>query len=203
MGPNIVGVADCNDPETAQICAVAARDGKIVYVTIEAENAIKALGKWLKLVGNRSAAVDKLLGISNQRLLRRLCDECKEAYEPNKELLRKFNLPAEKAKVLYRAGHVIYDKHGKPRPCETCQETGYMGRMGVFEMIMLSEELKKAIKESKSLADINARFRSVKMLYLQEQALRKIIEGQTSVNEMVRVLSAGEPAAKASEPRKQ
>ncbi len=200
MGPNIVGVADCRDPETAQTCAAAAKDGKIVYVTIEADNVIQALVKWLKLVGNRAAAVDKLLGLSGQRLLRKLCDECKEAYEPNRELLRKFNLPPEKAKVLYRAGHVVYDKHGKPRPCDACQETGYVGRMGVFEMIMLSDDLKKAIIESKTLAEINAKFRSVRMLYLQEQALRKIIEGQTAVNEMVRVFAPAEPREKAKRP---
>jgi type II secretory ATPase GspE/PulE/Tfp pilus assembly ATPase PilB-like protein len=200
MGPNIVGVADCRDPETAQTCAAAAKDGKIVYVAIEADNVIQALGKWLKLVGNRAAAVDKLLGISCQRLLRKLCDECKEAYEPNRELLRKFNLPPEKAKVLYRAGRVVYDKHGKPRPCDTCQEAGYVGRMGVFETIMFNDALKKAIMQSKTLGEVNAKFRSVRMLYLQEQALRKIIEGQTAVNEMVRVFTPAEPRQKAQPP---
>ncbi len=198
MEPDVVGVADCTDGETAQVACVAAKDGKIVYVTLEADNVIRAIGKWMKLVGNRNLATETLLGISNQRLLRKLCEECKQAYEPNKELLRKFNIPAEKAKVLYRAGKVQYDKRGRPSTCENCQGTGFVGRMGVFEIIIMNDELKNVVRQSKSLAEIGAQFRRTKMLYLQEQALRKVVAGTTAINEMVRVLSTskGEKAKK-------
>ncbi|UCF42848.1 MAG: Flp pilus assembly complex ATPase component TadA [Planctomycetota bacterium] len=189
MEPDVVGIADCNDTETAQIACAAAKDGKLIYLTLEADNVIKALGKWVKLVANKSLAVEPLLGISNQRLLRKLCNECKQAYEPNKELLRKFNIPAEKAKVLYRAGKVVYDKRGKPSTCENCQGTGFFGRMCVFEMIILNGQLRNLIMQAKSLSEISTQFRRAKMLYLQEQALRKVIDGTTSVNEMVRILS--------------
>ncbi len=189
MEPDVVGVADCTDGETAQIACAAAKDGKIVYVTLEADNVIRAIGKWMKLVGNRNLATEPLLGVSNQRLLRKLCEECKQAYEPNKELLRKFNVPAEKAKVLYRAGKVQYDKRGRPSTCENCQGTGFVGRMGVFEIIMMNDELKNVIRQSKSLAEIGTQFRRTKMLYLQEQALRKVVAGTTAINEMIRVLS--------------
>jgi len=189
MGVDVVGVADCADAETAQITCAAAKDGKIVYVTLEEENVVKTLGKWIKLVGNRNLAAETLMGISNQRLVRMLCDECKQAYEPNKEILHKFNIPAEKAKVLYRAGKVLYDKHGKPSTCENCQGTGFIGRTGIFETIIINDELRKTIKQSKSLSEIATQFRRAKMLYLQEQALKKIVAGTTSINEMVRVLS--------------
>jgi type II secretory ATPase GspE/PulE/Tfp pilus assembly ATPase PilB-like protein len=189
MEPDIIGVADCEDAETAQVAAAAAKDGKLVYLTLEAENVIKALGKWIKLVGDRNLAVGELLGISNQRLLRKLCEQCKQAYEPNKDLLKKFNLPAEKAKMLHRAGKVIYDKRGKPTTCDNCQGTGFYDRMCVFEIIIMSDELRQAILQAKSLSEISTQFRRAKMLYLQEQALRKVVEGTTSINEMVRVLS--------------
>jgi type II secretory ATPase GspE/PulE/Tfp pilus assembly ATPase PilB-like protein len=189
MGSDVVGVADCQDGETAQIACTAAKDGKIVYVTLKADNVIRALGKWMRLVGDRKLAAEALLGISSQRLLRKLCDECKQAYEPNKELLRKFNIPAEKAKVLYRAGKVVYSKRGKPRTCENCQGTGFVGRMGIFEIIIMTDELRKAVIQSKSLSEIATQFRRAKMLYLQEQALKKVVGGTTSVNEMVRVFS--------------
>jgi type II secretory ATPase GspE/PulE/Tfp pilus assembly ATPase PilB-like protein len=190
MGPDIIGVADCEDAETAQIACAAARDGKVVYITLTADSVIQALGKWLKYVGNKSVVADTLLGISNQRLLRILCDECKQAYAPDKELFKKFNIAAEKTKVLYRAGKVQYDKHGKPLTCEHCQGTGYYGRTGVFEIITLNNELRKAINKSKSLPEIGAQFRRAKMLYLQEQALRKVIAGKVTINEMIRILSA-------------
>ena len=190
MGPDVVGVADCEDAETAQVACAAVKEGKIMYVTLKADSVIQALSKWLRLVGNRNLAADTLLGISSQRLLRKLCSECKQAYSPNKELFRKFNITADKTKVLYRAGKVKYDKHGKALTCENCQGTGYVGRTGVFEIITINNELRKVIKQSKSLPEIGTQFRRAKMLYLQEQALRKVISGTTAINEMIRVLSA-------------
>lgn len=191
MEPDVVGVADCADAETAQVACAAAKDGKIVYVALKADGAVQALGKWIKLVGDRKLIAETLLGISCQRLLRKLCDGCKQAYSPNKELLRKFNLPAEKAKVLYRAGKLVYSKRGKGTTCEKCQGTGFVGRTGVFEMITINNnELREAIKHSKSLSEIGTQFRRAKMLYLQEQALRKAIDGTTAIKEIVRVLSA-------------
>jgi len=199
MGPDIVGVADCTDAETARIACEAAKDGKLVYVTIEADSVIQALGKWMKLVGDQNLAVEYLLGLSDQRLIRKLCEHCKQAYEPNKELFRKFNIPAEKTKVLYRAGKVQYDKHGKPSTCENCQGTGFVGRMGIFETIAMNDQLRETAKQSKSISQINTQFRRAKMLYLQEQALRKVVEGITAINEMVRVFST----SKKQKPKKQ
>ena len=189
MGPDIVGVANCEDSETAQVTAKAALDGKIVYVELKADNVVKTLGKWMKLVSDRNLALDGLIGISCQRLLRKLCEKCKEAYEPKKEVLRKFNLPAEKAKVLYRAGKVQYSKHGKPRTCENCQGTGFVGRTGVFEIIIIDDELRRSIKESKSLSEIDTQFKRAKMAYLQERALKNVIDGKTAMNEVVQIFS--------------
>ncbi len=199
MGPDVVGVADCADAETAQVVCAAAKGGKIVYVTLKADNVLKAIGKWMQLVGDKNLAVEMLLGMSNQRLMRKLCSECKQAYEPNKELLRKFNIPAEKAKVLYRAGKVQYDKHGKPRTCKNCQETGFVGRMCVFEIITIDDELREAIRQSKSLSEISTQFRRAKMLYLQEQALKKVVDGATAINEMVRVFTKKQKTKKSKQ----
>jgi type II secretory ATPase GspE/PulE/Tfp pilus assembly ATPase PilB-like protein len=189
MGPDIVGVADCRDAETARTACKAAGDDKLVYVALKAGSVKRAIGKWLELVDDRDLAIETVCGISNQRLLRKLCNECKQAYAPNKELLRKFNIPAERAKVLYRAGKVQYDKHGKAVICENCQGTGFVGRTGVFELITINDELRNAMKQSKSLSEIGSQLRGAKMLYLQEQALRKVVDGETSINEMLRVFS--------------
>jgi len=189
MGPDVVGVAECEDAETAKIACAAARDGKLMYVTVQADNVLQALGKWLKFVGNKNVVAETLIGACNQRLLRLLCDECKQAYAPDKELFRKFNINAEKTKVLYRAGKVQYDKHGKPSTCEKCQGTGYVGRTGIFEIVTLNDELREVLRQSKSLPEIGTQFRRAKMLYLQEQALRKVIAGTVAINEMIRALS--------------
>ncbi len=195
MGPDIVGVAECNDADTAKVICQGAADGKLIYVIIQADSVVQALGKWLKLVGDRELAVAYLQGISNQRLLRQLCEECKQGYTPNQDLLKKFNLPAEKAKVLYRPGKVVFSKRGKESDCEDCQTTGFLGRTGVYEMVFLTDALRQVVKAAKALPEIGTQFRRAKMLYLQEQALRKVMAGKTAINEMVRVLSQGKKAA--------
>jgi type II secretory ATPase GspE/PulE/Tfp pilus assembly ATPase PilB-like protein len=91
--------------------------------------------------------------------------------------------------VLYRAGKVQYDKHGKPLTCDHCQGTGYFDRTGIFELVVMNDVLRKVVKTSKSLPEIGAHFRRAKVLYLQEQVLRKVIAGTASINEMIRVLS--------------
>ena len=190
-GPDVVGIGECEDAETAQVACTAAADGKLVYVTIKADSVIQAYAKWMKFVGDRNLAAGTLLGISNQRLVRILCDGCKQAYTPDKELLKKFNISAEKTKVLYRAGKVLYDKRGKASTCEKCQGTGHFGRIGIFEIITLNNELRKALTQTRSLPEIGTQFRRAKMLYLQEQALRRVISGTVTINEMIRVLSTG------------
>lgn len=200
MGPNVVGVGECEDAETAKIACAAAKDGKLVYVVVEAESVLQALAKWLKLVEDRKLVAETLLGLSNQRLFRKLCETCKQGYAPNKEILKKFNLPADKAKVLYRPGKEVYDKRGKPSTCPTCQGTGFVGRTGVFETVFLDDELRKALRTVKQLPELGMQFRRAKMLYLQEQAIRKTIAGTTAINEVLRVLATGKkPGAPAAQ----
>ncbi|MBN2181402.1 MAG: Flp pilus assembly complex ATPase component TadA [Sedimentisphaerales bacterium] len=191
MGPDVVGVAGCEDPQTAQVACAAAKDSKIVYLTLSADGVLQALSKFLKFAGDRNVVAQTLLGISNQRLVRKLCPECKQGYTPDKEMLRKFNLSADKTKVLYRAGKVIYDKRGKASTCEHCQGTGYVGRTAIFEIVTINKELAKAIR-SQPVPEIAKQFRRAKMLYLQEQALRKVINGTTTINEMIRSLKTKE-----------
>ena len=190
MGPDIIGVADCEDAQCAAMACAAAKDGRVVYVTLEADSMMQALGKWLNLVKNKDAIGATLLGMSNQRLVRKLCDECKQAYQPNQDLFKKFNIPADKIKVLYRPGEIEYDKHGKPIICEKCQGTGFYGRTAIFETVVLTDELRAVVREAKSVQEIASQFRRAGMLYLQEQAIKKVAQGVTSINEVIRMFSS-------------
>jgi type II secretory ATPase GspE/PulE/Tfp pilus assembly ATPase PilB-like protein len=186
-GPDIIGVAECEDADTAKVITnVLANDKKIIYVTFSAPSVIQAIVKWFKLVPDRNIAIDLLKGISCQRLVRKLCTQCREAYEPNREVFKKFNLPADKIKILYRKGEIEYDKHGKPMLCEKCQGSGFVGRTGIFETVFFDDQLKEAIKKATSLQEIANLLRRAKMLYLQEQAIRKVAEGVTSIDEVIR-----------------
>jgi type II secretory ATPase GspE/PulE/Tfp pilus assembly ATPase PilB-like protein len=189
MGPDIVGVAEVEDTDTAKIASDSAKDNKLIYITFESPSLIHSIAKWVKLMGGTAAAYESIIGISCQRLMRRLCDDCKQGYAPNREILRKFNIP-EKIKVLYRPGRVQYDKRGRETPCETCQGTGYVGRTGVFEVVIMDQQLKAALASAASPADINNALRSAKVSFIQEQTLKLVINGVTSIEEMVRVLAS-------------
>ena len=192
LGPDIIAVGECENTETAKIAAQVVKSGKTVYLALEANSCIDALIKWIKLVEDKDLAIDKLKGIINPRLVRALCDECKEGYQPNPGTLKKLNIPADKIKVLYRQGEIEYARNGKPLLCEKCQGTGYYGRTGIYESVLLTDEAKQLIKKAKTPQELQAIFRKCNMLMMQEQAIKKVAKGVTSVNEMVRSLSNGQ-----------
>jgi len=189
MDIDVVGVADCHDSQTAVTAAKAADDGKLVYLILREKNVVGALAKWFSLVQDKDLALRNLIGISSQRLVRKLCKDCKQGYEPNKDVLRKFNIAAEKSRLMYREGKVRYTRHGREYTCDTCQGTGFVGRVPIMEMVILNDELRGGLKQSGSMSDISDTLRKSKMLYLQDQALTRVLDGTTSINEMVRVLS--------------
>jgi len=185
-GPDIVGVGVCDEPQAARLICAAAKDGKLVYVVLEAESINQAMEKWIKLTGDQALVAETLLCVINQRLVRKLCEECRVAYKPNPALFRKFNIPASEVETFYRPGEIEYDKHGKPIVCEHCQGTGYFGRTGLFETVCLDENLKQLVRSAKSVNEIVSGFRKAGMLYMQEQSIKKVALGITSINEVIR-----------------
>jgi type II secretory ATPase GspE/PulE/Tfp pilus assembly ATPase PilB-like protein len=185
-GPEIVGVGDCDDAQTATLCSAAAKDGRTVYVAFEANGVVEAVQKWLKFVGDKKLVADTLTAVINQRLVRKLCMDCRIPYQPNPALFKKFNIPADETHTFYRPGEIEYDKHGKAIVCETCQGTGFYGRVGLFETIRIDDELREVIRTAKTSQEIASAFRRAKMLYIQEQAIKKVSAGITSINEVIR-----------------
>ncbi len=188
-GPDIMGVADCDDAQTAKLASAAAKDDKIVYVELEAASVNQAIEKWLKLVGDKNLVADTLAAILNQRLVRTLCNDCRQAYQPNPALFKKFNIPANEVRTFYRPGEIEYDKHGKPIVCDKCQGSGFYGRSGLFETIRISDPLREVIRKSKTTQEIATAFRKAGMLYMQEQSIKKVAHSITSINEVIRNFS--------------
>lgn len=190
-GPDIVGVADTEEDMSAKlVCAGASKDGKIIYATLQATSVIETMDKFMKLVGDKNAVADALEAIINQRLVRILCPDCRQAYKPNQALFKKFNIPSDEVDMFYRPGEIEYDKHGKPIICEKCQGTGFYGRTGLFETIRINDELRQIIRTANSIQDIGAAFRKAGMLYMQEQSIKKVTIGVTSINEVIRNFSS-------------
>jgi type II secretory ATPase GspE/PulE/Tfp pilus assembly ATPase PilB-like protein len=191
--PDIVLVGECEDRETAKIAARAAADNRKIYLGIQAKDTFDALGKYLTLVEDNALAAKAVLGLTNQRLTRVLCKDCREAFQPDAATLKKLNLPADKIERFYRPPtEPKLNKRGKEIVCPTCQGTGYVGRTGVFEVLVVGPAVAKLIAEGATLDKIKAQCRKNKMYYLQEEALLKVIDGTTSMNEVLRCLGAQE-----------
>jgi type II secretory ATPase GspE/PulE/Tfp pilus assembly ATPase PilB-like protein len=190
--PNIVLVGECEDRETAMIATRAAADDRKIYMGFPAKDSFEALSRYLALLGDPAMAARALHGVIGQRLIRILCTECREAFEPDPAMLKKLNLPAEKIERFYRPPTEEEGKKSKKTVCEKCQATGYFGRTGVFEVMVIDDAIRKLIAEGASIDRIKAQCRKNRMYYLQEEALLKVIDGTTSIDEILRCLRSPE-----------
>jgi len=118
-------------------------------------------------------------------LLRSLCPNCRQAYQPTPEQLRKLNLPAKKVSQLYRASGKVQVKN-KIEDCQICRGTGYLGQTAAFEVFVVDDEARKMLATGDLKAAL-AHARRNNMFYLQEAALSKVISGETTLEEVVRV----------------
>ncbi len=198
--PDVVMSGECVDRETAHLAVKAACEGKKMYVAIQARDTFEALKKLVSLAGDMEAVADALQIVTCQRLVRKLCVACRIPYRPDKQLLKKANLPVDKIEHFYRSPKAedLVDEKGRAKGvCPNCQGSGYFGRTGVFEILEINEPIRELIRKGQSLNAIRAQARKNGMLYLQEVGLQKVIEGTTSMNEMLRGLRDEEPTATA------
>jgi len=195
--PDAVMVSDCLDRETAHLAVKAAGEGKRIYVGMLARDSFDALKKLLSLAGDTDLVADVLRTIVSQRLVRKLCVACRLAYKPDIGLLKKANLPVDKIEHFYRPpkAEEMMDDKGNPRVCPNCQNSGYYGRTGLFEMLEVDPLMRQLIANGQPLTALRAQARKNGMLYLQEVGLQKVIGGTTGMNEMLRVLRDEEGAA--------
>ena len=184
--PDVVMVDQCPDTETADLICQAAGE-KLLLLGMRAGDTFTALAKWLKVCGDPAAAVKNLRAVLCQMLIRRLCQACREEYRPDPKLLVKANLKVRPNSRFFRPPTTKpVDEKGRLIVCPACQNTRYVGRTGVFEMLELTDDVRQLVVENASLAQIKAACRKNGMLYMQEQALRKVVSGVTSIKEVIR-----------------
>jgi len=197
--PEIVLVDPCAEAETMQmISQIVGSKKRKIYTTMRASSVLSALSRTVRWIGDARLAGDLLIALSFQRLVRKLCPACKEAYRPNPDTLRKLNLSSKSAVTFYRPpSQPLVDKRGNPILCPTCQGTGYLGRTAVFELLVIDDQLRKAI-QSGDPNSVRAAARKCGFKYWQEVAMDKVIAGITSVHEISRVSKEEQPQAKAT-----
>jgi type II secretory ATPase GspE/PulE/Tfp pilus assembly ATPase PilB-like protein len=191
--PDIVLVMDVADQETARVATEPGLAGPLLYVPMRSASIVASLADWARLVGDSKRAVSALRTVTNQRLLRTLCPNCRQPYVPTAEQLAKMRVPAGKVRQLYQAGGKVQVKN-KIEPCPVCGGTGYLGQTGAFEVLMVDDEARRLLAGG-DVKGVLAHARRNKMIYLQEAALSKIVAGETTIEEVVRVTAPPRPAA--------
>ena len=192
--PDVLAIAETPDPETAKEAARADHERTRTYVCLRAENALQAIQIYVKAVGDPEAAAKSLHGVVAQKLLRRLCPNCKAAYQPTPEMLKKLGLP-DKVQQLYRKGGQVLIKN-KPEVCPVCNGGGYFGQDGCFEVHPLDKDARALIAKD-NYGALRDSFRKKREPSIQESALRKAVEGVTSVEEVVRIVTPPQKAKSA------
>ncbi len=180
--PDVIMIGEIRDQETATIACQAANTGHMVFSTVHSNDAVTSLLRLLDLGVEPFMISSALTAVLGQRLVRLLCETCKEPYKPKPEFLKKANLPVDKVDVFYRR-----PEHPE-QVCQQCGGTGYFGRTGIFELLVVSEPLREMLRENPSLNRIKAEARKNGMIYLQEDGLRQVIQGRTSIEELLRVV---------------
>ncbi len=155
-------------------------------------DAISGIVQFAKLAGDDRAAAEGLIATMSQRLIRTLCKDCRLAYRPNPKILAKIGLPPE-TKTLYRAPSAPQVDPEKPgeaveySPCDTCGGSGYFGRTGLFELVEMTEGMRQLVAAGKGPPELKALSRKESKFSLQQEGLKLVVEGKTSLEELQRV----------------
>ena len=186
--PDVIMVGEIRDQETAEIACQAAQTGHMVFTTLHANDSVTAIVRLIDLGVQPFSIASAVSGVLSQRLVRLLCSKCKVRYRPNPDKLRKANLPADKIKYFYRPpDDSDKEADGDDEACPHCGGTGYRGRTGIFELLIITDSVRDLIRENPNPNAIKQEAIKSGMKYLQEDGLRQVIEGKTSIQELLRV----------------
>jgi len=178
QAPNIVMVGEIRDTETAEIAINAALTGHLVFSTLHTNDAPSAVTRLIDMHVKPFLVASSVRAIMAQRLLRRVCKECSAPYTPEPYELKILGIDDEFMKTA---------KFMKGRGCAKCGNSGYKGRMGIYEVFVLTEDIQHLIYEKVSSNVIKEAARKGGMRTLREDALRKAAAGSTSLEEVIRV----------------
>ena len=178
QAPEIILVGEIRDEETAEIAIRAALTGHLVFSTLHTNDAPSAIPRLIDMGIPPYMVASSVQAIMAQRLVRTVCSNCKQPYEVPERLLHSVGLSPEDVEGL-----TLYRGTG----CNRCNNTGYHGRIGIFELMEMNPDLRNLTFAKAPTGEIREKARSYGMLTLMEDGLRKVIQGITTVEEVLRV----------------
>ncbi|MFD1018918.1 GspE/PulE family protein [Thalassobacillus hwangdonensis] len=177
--PNIVMVGEIRDSETAEIAIRASLTGHLVLSTLHTNSAIATIPRLFDMDIEPYLVVSSLAGVVAQRLVRKNCRDCQAPYEPTEMERQHFEKRGISVDQLYRG-----------KGCDSCQQTGYKGRMAIQEVLVIDEVIKKLMMNNTSMDRVQAHARKRGMLFLVDDGLLKAKQGLTTIDEVLRVTKA-------------
>ena len=176
QAPNIIMIGEIRDLETATIATNASLTGHLVFSTLHTNDAPSAVARLIDIGVQPFLVASSVRAIMAQRLVRRLCQNCKQAGEMSETELRALRIePGQlrEAQVMKAVG------------CDQCRQTGYKGRMGIFEIFIIDDEVRHMINKRSSTLTLRQRARELGMRTLREDGVRKVLAGLTSADEVI------------------
>ena len=176
QAPNIIMVGEIRDKETAEIAINAALTGHMVFSTLHTNDAPSAVSRLVDIGIKPFLVAAALRAVLAQRLVRRICPNCKQPHTPDEQLL---------SSLVIRSDQALDANFMKGAGCPKCNSTGFRGRVGVFEMFTLSEELQQMVYEDASLVALRSKSKEMGMRTMREDGIRKVIAGVTLAEEVL------------------
>lgn len=174
--PDVIMVGEIRDRTTAEIAIQASLTGHLVFSTVHTNDAPGAITRLVDMQVEPFLVASSLMAVLAQRLVRTICPECKEEYAPTAIELHELGLDPKTTPKLWRG-----------KGCSTCQNTGYLGRQGIFELMLVEENIRQLILQNADSATIKNKAREQGMVTLREDGAHKVKMGITTVEEVTRV----------------
>lgn len=185
LEPNVVVYRDVPNGKVLQRLAEETENNRLVITTVRAKDCCDALLKLMALQPVAKSFPEKVIGVVNQRVMRRLCDKCRQPYPPPPELLQRLGVPPGRIQAFFRP-HVPTPEDREV--CEQCQGLGYFGRAAVFEVLVVNDNLRRILARQPDYATLRKAARAAGMATLQEEGVLLLAQGITSYEELARVL---------------
>ena len=180
--PDVIMVGEMRDTETAQIAIQSALTGHLVFSTVHTNSAPATITRLIDMGIEPFLVSSTIVGILAQRLVRRICPDCRKSYQPHPEQLRELGITEKNFSKIKRS---FYRGEG----CDKCRQTGYRGRIGIHELLKITEGLKNTILKSSDSTTIKKQGLKEKMITLRRDGVNKILHGLTTVEEILSITS--------------
>ena len=182
--PNIILVGEIRDQETAQIASQAALTGHLVLSTLHTNDAATTIPRLMEMGIEPFIIASSVNCIIAQRLVRQICQKCRTSKEVSKEEISKFNLDTKTITELFGDKDILRIYYGKG--CNVCHQTGYLGRIGIFEVMVLNQNIRESIISKQSSEIINNLAIKSGMQTMISDGIKKVLSGITTIEEIIR-----------------